>query len=174
MKKIICAIFVFVFGLTNAQEQTKKGKFIIEANAGSLATGNTSLYFSKVDFITQLNIGLDGGYFLIDNLAIKAGVGYGLTDLKSNSNDDMSNIVYKIGAQYYIINKIPVGIDFTGRHSLNTASSTSSNWIGVEAGYAIFLGPNVAITPKLRNNFTLDESKSYSSFQGLVGFVLFF
>ena len=82
--------------------------------------------------------------------------------------DDL--VTYRLGAQYYFNGNIPVGVDFTGA----STDGESVNYVGVEGGYAWFVAPNVAITPKVRYNITTDDNKAPSSFQGLIGFSLFF
>ncbi len=171
MKKLFLAGAVALFGFASAQTTNAalaKGKWVIEANTGSHATGNTSFGLTSVDGAntTSWNLGVDGGYFVMDKLAIKAGLGYGETGVDGVEG----NFVYKVGAQYYIINQIPVGVDFTGTSS----DGDNANWVGFEGGYAWFVAPNIAVTPKLRYNLTLDENKAPSAFQGLIGFSLFF
>ena len=77
MKKIllITAIVVFGMGTTYAQDDsevsaTSEGKWLIEANTGNAMLGTTGLYFATSDGNTAYNIGFDGGYFVIDDLAI--------------------------------------------------------------------------------------------------------
>jgi hypothetical protein len=176
MKKIILTVAaVFALSFANAQDkkeasgaQTSEGKWVIEANTGSLATGSTAFSYSSFDGSTSYNIGLDGGYFIMENLAIKAGVGFGGS--KPDGGDSTTSTTYKIGAQYYIMGKIPVGVDYTGFSS----EGTNASWIGIEGGYAWFLGSNVAVTPKLRYNATMDEAIAVSGFLGLFGFALYF
>jgi outer membrane protein W len=169
MKKLLLtAAAVFAFGFANAQEQTKEGKWVIEANTGSDATGSTAISFRSTEFGSNFNLGADGGYFIMDNLALKGGIAFGSDSPKGGTS--VSSFAYKIGGQYYIMNKIPVGLDYTGFSS----DGANASWVGVEGGYAFFLGSNVAITPKVRYNNTLDKEKAISSFQGLVGFSLFF
>lgn len=106
MKKIILtAAAVLAFSFANAQEkkseggQTSKGKWLIEANTGfgSGHGANTGFSFRSAEGDNEWNIGAEGGYFIMDNLALKAGLGYG----DSSYGDGM--LSYKIGAKYYII-----------------------------------------------------------------------
>lgn len=166
MKKLLVAAMM-VFGLAaNAQEttssQTAQGKFVIEANTGSNATGNTSFSLLSSDGNTAWSVGAEGGYFVIDDLAVKAGLGY-----VDNGTSDAFR--YKIGAEYYILGKIPVGVDFTG----SSYTFGSINWLGLQGGYAYFLGENVSIKPALRYNIGLEEGQK-GAFQGLIGFALYF
>ena len=168
MKKLLFFAVIAVLGLqnVNAQEasgQTEKGKWLIEANTGTAATGNTSFSLFSVDGNTAWSIGLDGGYFVMDDLAVKVGLGYG-------DNGAIDSFVYKVVAKYYIDSQFPVGIDFTG----TSTDGNSANWVGLQGGYAWFLGENVSIEPALRYNVTLDEQKALSAFQAQIGFVLHF
>jgi len=170
MKKIMLAAVIAVITMVsvNAQSdnsgQTSKGKWLIEANTGSMATGNTAFTLTSVDGSTYWSAGVDAGYFMMDDLALKVGLGY------SDFGGGINNFVYKVGAKYYFNSQIPVGVDFTGTSS----DGDNANWVGLQAGYAWFLGSNVAIEPTLRYNITLDELKAPSAFQALIGFSLFF
>ncbi len=173
MKKIILiTAAVFAFGFVNAQEktgdnggQTSKGKWLIEANTGSWATGNTSFSLLSVDGIdTAWSVGLDGGYFVMDDLALKLGMGY------SDDGVGSTPFSYKVGVKYYIESKFPVGIDLTGI----SGNGDNANWVGFQGGYAWFVSDNVSIEPAVRYNVTLDKDKSDNAFQGLIGFALHF
>lgn len=166
MKKVFLTIAVVLFGLTaKAQSSndgenspTQKGKFIIEANTGSATTGNTGFYLSSVNGNTTFSVGLDGGYFVMDDLALKGGLGY---------NDANESFVYKVGAEYYIEGTFPVGVDFTG----TSFTGGSTNWLGIQGGYAYFIGDKVSIKPTVRYNIGLDDQDGV--FQGLIGFALY-
>lgn len=169
MKKVVFVLFA-VIGLSafaqdaNSSSALSKGSWIIEANTGTLTTGSTAFSLASTDGFTVYSVGMEGGYFLSDNLALKAGLGYvGGDDMDGQFN-------YKIGAKYYIIGQIPVGIDFTG----TSIDGDGANWLGVQGGYAWFVANNVSIEPTLRYNVTLDEMKAQSAFQGLIGFVFHF
>ena len=174
MKKIILtAAAVFTFGFANAQDkemdnndgQTSEGKWLIEANTGSWTTGNTSFSLLSVDGgDTAWSVGVEGGYFIIKDLAIKAGLGY------SDNGFGNTPFNYKIGVKYYIVSQFPVGIDFTGI----SGDGNNANWVGFQGGYAWFVSDTVSIEPAIRYNATLDENKANSAFQGLIGFALHF
>ena len=171
MKKLFLVGALALFGAMNAQTAkssngaTAKGKWVIEANTGSWTTaGNTSFGLTSEDGSTAWNIGAEGGYFVADKLAVKVGLGYGDSDFSKGT------FTYKLGAQYYFNGNIPVGVDFTGF----STDGESVNYVGVEGGYAWFVAPNIAVTPKVRYNITTDDNKAPSSFQGLIGFSLFF
>ncbi|HEU0125495.1 hypothetical protein [Flavobacterium sp.] len=167
MKKIVlAAIAVMAFGFANAQEQTAKGKWLIEANTGfGAATGNTSFGLTSRDGETNWNVGAEGGYFVADNLAVKLGLGYG--------DDGDSNVFsYKVGAKYYLLNKFPLEASYTGVSIKDVDHNPS--FIGLQGGYALFLGNNVSIEPGLRYNITTNEDYGKSFFQFNIGFALHF
>ncbi len=172
MKKIILsAVAVFAFGFTNAQSksdegQTSKGKYLIEANTNfGSGVGSTSFGLISVDGRTFYNIGAEAGYFVADDLAIKLGLGYG----NDGSN---STFAYKLGAKYYVNHIIPVELSYNGFILKGTGENPS--YLGIGAGYAIFLGKNVSLEPGLRYNNTLNKDFYKSSFQFNVGFALHF
>lgn len=175
MKKIIVsAIVLLVFGLTNAQEkdQTSKGKWLVEANTGNAVLGTTGIYLTSVDGEFQYNIGLDGGYFIMNNLAIKGGLGYG-----GDSFSSTSAFSYRLGAKYYVKSMIPVTLDLTGSSgdAVENFAGETPLWLGVGAGYAWFVGKNVSIEPGLRYNLSLnDKYTDEGVFQFNIGFALHF
>ena len=182
MKKTFLLAAFAVLGLSqvNAQEasnggQTSKGKWLIEANTGFSAggeigfvqhTANTGFGLYSIDGQTAWSIGTEGGYFVMDDLAVKAGLGY--SDL-----DYTTVFSYKVGAKYYVISKIPFQVD------LNGASIKDSNenplWLGLQGGYAIFLGENVSIEPGLRYSVSLNQDfYDKGIFEARIGFALHF
>lgn len=178
MKKIILtAAAVFAFGFANAQDksdnggQTAKGKYLIEANTnfGAAHGSNTSFGLKSVDGTTSYNLGLEGGYFVMDNLAIKAGLGYG----DSGEDGTDGTFSYKLGAKYYVNGNIPVQADFNGA----SGNDLSPMYLGLQGGYAIFLGQNVSIEPGLRYDFGMNEDAGdgdFNPFSLRVGFALHF
>ena len=181
MKKIILsAAALFVFGFANAQDkkgnsdggQTAKGKWLIEANTnfGTPVGSNTGFSYSTTDGDSNYSVGAEGGYFVMDNLALKVGLGYGgwnTTDLDTNW------FSYKIGAKYYIINMIPVQLDYSGGTMKDVSEDPS--YLGFQAGYACFLGSNVSIEPGVRYNLSLNDNYSdKDTFQLNIGFALHF
>jgi len=169
MKKLILsAIAVMVFGFANAQEQTKKGKWLVEANTnfGATAVGNTSFQLASSDGNTSWNLGAEAGYFVADNLAIKAGLGYG------DNGFDSTIFSYKVGAKYYLVNKFPLEASFTGASIKDYDENPS--YFGLQGGYALFVGKNVSIEPGIRYNISLNNDFYDDVFQLNIGFALHF
>ncbi|WP_435254790.1 hypothetical protein [Tenacibaculum sp. A30] len=174
MKKLLLVIAMVAAGFTaNAQEangQTAKGKWLVEGNTGFGAAHGaaTGFYLSSEDMpgggsVTSWGIGAEAGYFIMDDLAIKLGLGY-----NDRGADDAFS--YKIGAKYYISSMIPVQIDYSGA----SYDAYDASFLGFQAGYAIFLGDMVSIEPGLRYNLGLGDTEDFNSFQLNVGFALHF
>jgi hypothetical protein len=97
-------------------------------------------------------LGLDGGYFLMDGLALKAGLGFG-------DNGDATSFSYRLGAKYYVNNMIPVTLDFTGSSGKGVElAGETPMWMGIGAGFSRFIGNNIAIEPGIRYNHSLNEN----------------
>ncbi len=175
-KMILSAIAIFTIGFANAQtkgtsSQTSEGKFLIEANTGfgPVHSADTSFGFTSRDGSSSYNLGLEGGYFVVDNLAVKVGLGYGGFSIKDGPSSN--TLSYKIGAKYYILNMIPVQLDYSGAKVKDVTDNES--FIGAQVGYAIFLGENVSIEPGFRyNKALLKDAKDILEFK--VGFALHF
>jgi Outer membrane protein beta-barrel domain len=156
MKKVILSMVALAtFGFASAQEQTAKGKWLIEANTGlGRGLGLTAITFQNDEGGSDYSFGAEGGYFVMDNLAVKLGLGIGGNSPKVG--DGSTDIGYKVGAKYYVINMIPVELSYNGVSKGNAPSGAKQpSFIGLQAGYAIFLGSNVSIEPGLRYNYSL-------------------
>ena len=173
MKKLLLVIAMVAAGFTaNAQDgQTAKGTWLVEGNTGFGSAGHsagTGFMLSSIDTpagsTTIWNVGAEAGYFIMDDLAVKFGLGYG--DL----GGDDGQFSYKIGAKYYINSMIPVQIDYTGA----SIGDVNTSFLGLQAGYAIFLGDMVSIEPGLRYNLGLGDSEDVNVFELNIGFALHF
>lgn len=172
-KSLMTAIAVFGLLVTaNAQDGalTAEGNWLIEVNTGfggQAAHGaNTGFGLSSSDGATVWSMGFEGGYFVIDDLALKAGLGY--TDL-----DGFTLFSYKFGAKYYINSQIPVQMDLTGASIQDAAENPL--WVGLQGGYAVFLNDYVSIEPGLRYNISLNDQFSEDGILELrVGFAIYF
>lgn len=98
MKKLILTVTVlFIFGFINAQDKTKKGDLLLEVNTGfGAGVGNTGIRFYSDESGSSYSFGAEGGYFVIDNLGLKLGVGYGGDSPKVGTAT--SDLGYKLGA----------------------------------------------------------------------------
>ncbi len=173
MRNLLSIVLIlFVFLQVQAQDdssigQTDQGSWLIEANTGDALLGNTAIYFTSFDGDSMYNFGLDGGYFIMDDLAIKAGLGYG-------GGDDIDGVFsYRLGVKYYAIDVIPVTIDLTGA-SIEDADENPL-WFGIGAGYAWFISDDISIEPGVRYNLSLNEDFTDEGLlQFNIGFALYF
>lgn len=180
MKILKSILFVSLFLFTavgfaqdndNGGAATDKGSWLIETNTGFGAggfghTANTSFGLTSIDGTTVWSIGAEGGYFVADDLAVKAGLGF--TD-----NDGRSVFTYKLGAKYYIIGNIPVQVDLTGASVEDAVENPL--WLGIQGGYALFIADNISVEPGLRYNLSLNEDFTDEGvFEFRIGFAFFF
>lgn len=179
MKKLLLSAVIAVFAMSNvnAQDggQTSKGKILIEANTGNAMLGTTGIYFASSDGDSEYNVGLDGGYFIMDDLALKVGLGFGGYSFDGGGSE--SAFSYRLGAKYYVNSMIPLTLDLTGASgdAVEIAGGETPMWLGLGAGYAWFLGDNVSIEPGIRYNHSLNEDYADKGiFQVNVGFALYF
>lgn len=172
MKKLLLAVVaLFAYGFANAQ--VEKGKILLEANTGfgGNNVGSTGFYLDSQDGSTSYNVGVEGGYFVMENLAVKLGLGYG--GFSPKDGDATNSIGYKVGAKYYVIGKIPVELSVNGGSTKD--ADENPLWLGVQAGYAVFLADNIALEPGIRYNHSLNEDYTDKGvIQFNVGFSLFF
>lgn len=177
-KSIFTVVALFALTFANAQDkkgtgsQTSEGKWLIEANTGNALLGTTGFYFASSDGESAFNLGLDGGYFIMDNLALKAGLGYG-----SDSVSSTSSISYRLGAKYYVDGKFPLTLDLTGASgdAVENFNGETPMWLGIGGGYAWFVSDNISIEPGLRYNHSLNEDYADKGvLQFNIGFALHF
>ena len=69
------------------------------------------------------------GYFILDDLALKAGLGYG--DSGIDGIDGMFN--WKVGGKYYVVGQFPVAVDVNGA----SGNDVSPLWLGIQAGICL-------------------------------------
>ncbi|MBJ2173697.1 hypothetical protein JBL43_05575 [Aureibaculum sp. A20] len=185
MKKlvVIAAVALFSFNvnaqdkdLSNSLSQTSQGKWLVQVGTSTsgvsanslIRASNTGFSFISIDGDNFWNVGLEGGYFVVDNLAVKAGVGYG-----DASYYDKGIFSYKVGPKYYIIGKIPVGIDLNGA----STEDFSPMYVGAQAGYAWFLGERLSVEPSLRYDYGMNEDAGDGDYNPLslnIGFAFHF
>jgi hypothetical protein len=178
MKKILYTLLLLFGTFALSFSQTEQGSFQLEVGLSPFSEGlmrgsNTGVALFSVDGTTLWSIGGEGGYFVQDDFAIKAGVGY--TDL-----DGGSYFSYKIGAKYYAGGVVPFQLDITGatREDIDSPFGSFETpdplYLGLQGGYAVFLNDNVSFEPSLRYNISLNSDFSDQGiFELRFGFVIF-
>lgn len=179
-------IAIFIIAFTYAQDdselsQISKGSTVMEFNTGlsgfgeaSMMQGSTAIQFTSVEDVSIYNIGFDGGYFIQDRLALKFGLGYGGYSWDDGDFDVDSNAFsYRLGVKYYVADTFPFQVDVTGASIKDVDENPM--WLGLQGGYAFFLGSNVSIEPALRYSISLNEDFTDEGiFQLNVGLSVFF
>ncbi|MEM6522606.1 MAG: hypothetical protein AAF693_02390 [Bacteroidota bacterium] len=178
MRNSILSILTIAVVTSYSHAQTTKGSIQLETGFTSFVEGlqrapNTGFSLFSVDGTTLWSIGAEGGYFIEDNLALKAGVGY--SDL-----DGSGSFSYKIGAKYYAGGVVPFQLDITGA-TLEDVESDFGDfeipdplYLGLQGGYAIFLADNISFEPSLRYGISLnDDFSDEGIFELRFGFVIF-
>ncbi len=184
------AFALLLITTVSAQEdmggQTSAGNWLVEINTGfgSVADGSglsaiasqTGLGYSSGkngdSKFSQFSGGFEAGYFVAEGFAIKGGLGFSTYDA-DNDAIDSNAFSYMLGSKYYINGMIPVQLDFRG----STIKDADENpmWIGLQGGYALFIGDSIAIEPGLRYQFSLNSDAFDGSIFSLnVGFSAFF
>ena len=172
MKKII-TVFAFALICSGAFAQFNQGRMLVGGNVGFSATTN------KVDFnnttttqskSTTFSLTPQVGYFIIDKLAVGAGLNLtSVTDKADGSSDKDTQTSFSLVpmVRYYL----DPGVFFQGQVGFGSAShknvdgSTTTtvkaglfSW-GVGVGYAYFLNDHVAIEPMLMYGMDTQKNK---------------
>lgn len=170
MKKLVLIVTMMIATLgfaqtsvQNSQEATREGKTMIGVKS-------TGLGFTNIGDVTRTDVGLEGGKFVADRLAVVATVGY--QALNSPSLKDQNNWTYGAGLKYYLADRFPVQLDWNG--VTGNSYNPSGSFIGTQLGYAWFPYKNFSVEPRLRYDFSTDRSKYNNVFSGGVGFNLHF
>ena len=114
MKKLFTTILVISFTLTIQSQNVYQGNFFIGSNS-SFNMSTTQQFSVKIDGeavdsdllddtkYTNTNLGLSGGYFIADYLAVGISVDYASAKVSSGSTStSSSNITYSALLRYYI------------------------------------------------------------------------
>ncbi len=175
MKKLFIFSISSLFCLTLFSQNgvTEKGSFFLETGS-SLSNLLTTVNIPNTGFALLIDegeitwaIGMEAGFFPVDNLALKFGLGY------SEFGDFFSIFNYKVGTKYYIDGRAPLQIDITGANIEDNQDQPL--WLGIQGGYALMLGDRVALEPTFRYNVNLNNDLGYDNIVEVrMGFVFFF
>jgi hypothetical protein len=175
MKKMILALAmtlttVFSFAQTTEVKPTTRENAVSATSSGTTFVGvdASSIGFTNVDGVTNVNVGLTAGSFATQNLAVVVSTGYSTSLSDEVRTNDW---YYGAGLKYYVASVLPIQVDWRG-YSGNSFD-TPASFVGVQGGYAWFPFRNFSIEPTVRYDVAVnDEYKNMLS--GKVGFNLFF
>lgn len=162
MQKTVLIIGLVLLAFTSIKAQEiddiypiSRGSWLIESNTGfgNILPANTGIFLEISNGKSSWNVGGEVGYFIANRLAIKLGLGLGNYPTGDPALKGLGTILsYKTGAKYYLKDRVPIQIDFTG------TNITDNNFeMGFQVGYAFFLGTNknVSIEPGVRYSIPL-------------------
>lgn len=175
MKNILLALGVVLISFS-ADAQFSKGRFLV---GGSIGFGfdtevtendnNSDTKYQRTEFTVEPQF----GYFVIDRLAI--GAGLSITNSRTNylSSDDIATrreATITPMVRYYLPNRIFFQIKVPLGSSTNTYDNGSNfskvhygvSGLSLGMGYAVRINNNVTIEPLLQYNFTSYNDKDSS------------
>ncbi|MDR3351321.1 MAG: hypothetical protein LBN98_06770 [Prevotellaceae bacterium] len=155
IKKIILvtvSALLFTVGAV-AQSQTEAKRFFLNAELSNL-----NLKFTPAPF--EFGVGAGGGFFVIDNLAVRAQAGVRFMAGQDGGNSH-TNVDFGVGGRYYLkgifldalFQGANIGVNSKGHRKLE---------VGVRGalGYAFFLNDHVSLEPAVTfGKFFMDGSK---------------
>jgi hypothetical protein len=172
MKKIITSLMALSL-MFSASAQTSSGNILLDGSANFMFSSTTD--DDTKTKTTDIGLGLMGGYFVIDGLALGLGVSVDNSSVKPDGGDAVKSSSTMIApfARYYVGDIGVWGQVSYGFGSMKFDGNDlgkNSN-LGLAVGYAIFLNDNVSLNPNLgynMNSFTPDGGDAMKS-SGLAG-----
>lgn len=156
MKKIAMFIIALAMSVT-ANAQFEEGKVYI----GASLTG-VNLSYSGLE---KFHLGADftGGYFVMDNIMLKAIAGISYSGQKGAPTD----LSLGVGGRYYILqNGLFLGVNAKFLHANHSHNDIMP---GIEVGYAFFVSRTVTIEPAIYYDQSFRKHSDYSKFGASVG-----
>jgi len=163
MKKLVI-VFALAMISSGAFAQFNKGRYLVGGSLGFSANTNkvkANSTTTTVSHTTDFSLSPDAGYFIIDNLAVGASLGLGVSSTKDTGTNPDKNSSTSISISPFVRYYLPQGIFFQGQigfgsesdknkdGTTNTTTTTkynTGNW-SLAAGYAYFLNDFVAVEP---------------------------
>ncbi len=167
MKKVLLGVcMLFTLALS---AQTMKGNWLVGGSAGF----NSYKPKGADESLTNISFAPNLGYFLMDNLAVGAAIGY-----ESTSFGDASTSSFGVGpfVRYYFLNlgesaKLMAQASYTfNTETPDEGDSVSGSTLGLGAGVAYFLNPHVALEGILGYSSNSGDLGEGSGFGLNVGF----
>jgi len=159
MKKLFTILCAAILSL-GVSAQTETGNIIMGVTS-DFSFSSTTLDIEGAEAVSTMGLNVQGGYFVMDNLAAMALLGY-------NKEGDFDAVTsFGIGARYYM-NSIYAQVAYI-------IPGEDLSQIHISAGYAHMLTDNISLEPSLSYDMLSWDGESYSSTIGLkIGFGLYF
>ncbi len=179
MKKIVVTVVAVLLTVTAFAQFTTQGTLLLGGSSNlGLSFLSEKFKLSGGDFqdgdkITSFNISPQVGYFVIDNLAVGAGLDFNSTKFKNdNSQLTSSTITFGPFARYYFDKFYAEGNVGFGSSKSDSGNgeikNTLSAW-SIGGGYALLLSDAVAIEPQVGylSSSTKDQSDGVNKHSGI-------
>ncbi|HEX9826032.1 MAG TPA: outer membrane beta-barrel protein [Flavobacteriaceae bacterium] len=197
MKKILLFTATVVFGLSNVNAQTEKGKWMFGSDAGiSFASSTAKVEFDGEELdgkstVSTFTISPNAGYFIMDNLSIGLDLNFSSTKTKFEEegfDEEFKTNSFAVfsGATYFfktdkLAPYVGAGVGFLsvseGDEDFDKYSGIGFN---VRGGLAYFLSDSVSvnlgvdfISAKLSNKEESDFKIKSNTFGGAIGFAIY-
>lgn len=172
MKKLFVILAVSCFA-TTAFAQTEQGAFRI-GGAADLSFLNTKVEGAS-DSSNEIDLGIDAGYFVIDNLSVNLGVNFTNTTMGNTGSTAFGG---ELGVRYYFPPKVFVDAGFDVFNTkVKGSDSVTGTGLNLTAGYAAFITDNIAVEPTIGYRLGLSDKDKGTQADGFgvgVGFGLYF
>jgi len=167
MKKLITFLFTIIL-VSSLSAQTEQGKILIGASSNF---NFVSLSLTDLEGVDESDMpemtssssefSFDGGYFVIDNLALGLFISRegSKLELEGESDSESSLMTYGFMARYYFGESGLFGAASYGIGTQdNGGDDIDLSAMGIGVGYALFLSDNISINPSLGYNFTKGDN----------------
>lgn len=173
MKKVILTTALLAaFGLIS-NAQTEQGNWLVGAST-DLAFTSTSFDGSD-DNVNEFDLTVSAGNFIADNLVFGLNISYNSVN---DSFDKQATSLVGPFLRYYAEGAFFVGVSYllgtTKFESVGTDFTFNGNYIGLEAGYPIWVVENIAIEPSLNYAVGGGDFDGSSALGVNIGFGLYF
>jgi hypothetical protein len=162
MKKLITILCtgLITIGLS---AQTDQGTMYLGVSGpmGSGISYTSTSYDGIDDALSQLNLNVNGGYFVIDNLMV--GALLGISTMKWGDSDG-GNTTFGIVARYYINGIFPM-VSYASSKEKDADDAMSALSFG--AGYAVMLNDNVAFEPSITYGMVSYDGENVANVLGI-------
>jgi hypothetical protein len=160
MKKIFTILCAGILTL-GLSAQTEAGNMIIGTSSNLTYTSTSAADCDDCDAVSQLNLSLSYGYFVIDNLALSAGLNF---SSMSVGDESMSMTTIGLSGRYYMSGMFAqAGWATTSITDVDDAMST----IALAAGYAHMLSDNISLEPMLMYSMNSLDGEALSNTFGI-------
>ena len=174
MKKIFILASAITLSTTMYAQKFTKGKYFV-GSSSNLSWSSETLDFPGAKAVSTTSLDLSGGYFFMDNIMVRGGLGY------SKVGDGTADVSFGLGARYYAKEK------FFGQAMYNILPSKTSmdkegktvevgsSSISLGAGYVHSLNDFITIEPMVTYDMKNVDGASYSKTLGVrVGLGIYF